>query len=53
MVWLMLFNPGLVDHHRGLVYVNWTMCVPNHADKRMIVNYTIGPNTDIRGCNGP
>ena len=25
--------------------MNWTTCVSNLANKRIIVNYTIGPNT--------
>ena len=32
---------------------NWTTCVPNLANKRIIANYTSGPNTDIRVWNGP
>ena len=35
------------------MYVNWTTCVPNLANKGIIANYTIGPNTDIRVWNGP
>ena len=36
-----------------MVYANGTTCVPNLANKRILVNYTIGPNTDIRVWNGP
>ena len=33
--------------------MNWISGVPNHANKRIIVNYTFGTNTDIRAWNGP
>ena len=46
MVWL-----TIIEDWR--TYVNWTTCVPNLANKRIIVNYTIGPNTDMRVWNGP
>ena len=56
------FDHGLVDYHRGLVYLNWKICVPNHGNRHKLVNHrfglpndcnTIGPNTDIRHWNGP
>ena len=37
MVWLIMIEDWCM--------VNWTTCVPNHANKHIIVNYTIGPNT--------
>ena len=30
------------DYHRGFVYVNWISCVPNHANRRKLVNHRIG-----------
>ena len=38
----------LVNYDRGIVYVNWTICVPNHANRRKFVNHRIDLPND---CN--
>ena len=38
----------MADYHRGLAYVDWTTCVPNLANKRIIVITQLVP-TPISG----
>ena len=42
-----------LDYHRGHVYVNWTICVPNHANRRKLVNHRLGLPNDYNSHLSP